>query len=137
MSNAMIKFDSDMIQKLAIFESVTKTSLKDCLEDEEEINFIVNSKDLGKAIGKAASNVKLLERKFKKKIILIGFEPDIKDFARNLLKPINIKDVAVDNDLLIITLFASQRNFPSKKVKKAKLLLTKYFNNIKNVIIKV
>lgn len=137
MTNVMIKLDSDTIQKLAIFESITRTNLKDCIEDEDEIYFIVNSKDLGKAIGKSAINIKALEKKFRKKIILIGFEQDPKDFAINLLKPMNVKSMSIENEALIITIFASSKNFPSKKVKKAKMLLTKYFNNIKNVIIKV
>jgi len=136
MSN-VIKLDSDQIQKLAIFESITRTSLKDFLEDETEMTFIINSKDLGKAIGKGASNVRMLENKFKKKVLMIGYEPDYKEFARNLFKPITIKDISLQNDLLNITIFGSQMAFPSKKVKKAKILLTKYFNNIKDVMVKV
>lgn len=137
MSNVMIKLDSSTIQKLAIFESITKSSLKDCLEDESEIMFIVNSKDLGKAIGKQAINIKALEKKFKKKVLLVGFEQDPELFAKNLLKPILIKNIQMLNDDMNITLLSSQRAFPSKKVKKAKTLLTKYFSGIKNVNVKV
>lgn len=134
---SVIKLDSEQIQKLAIFESITKTSLKDFFEDETEIMFIVNSKDLGKAIGKGASNIKSLERKFKKKILIMGFEQDYNDFARNIFKPIPIKEITLQNGLLNIIIFGSQMAFPSKKVKKAKMLLTKYFNEIKDVIVKV
>ncbi len=134
---SVIKLDSEQIQKLAIFESITKTSLKDFFEDELEIMFIVNSKDLGKAIGKGASNIKLLERKFKKKILMMGFEQNYNDFARNIFKPIPIKEITLQNGLLSIIIFGSQMAFPSKKVKKAKMLLTKYFNEIKDVIVKV
>jgi NusA-like KH domain protein len=134
---SVIKLDSEQIQKLAIFESITRTSLKDFLEDENEIMFIVNSKDLGKAIGKGASNIKSLERKFKKKILVMGFEQNYNDFARNIFKPIPIKEITLHNGLLNITIFSSQMAFPSKKVKKAKLLLTKYFNEIKDVMVKV
>jgi NusA-like KH domain protein len=134
---SVIKLDSEQIQKLAIFESITKTSLKDFFEDELEIMFIVNSKDLGKAIGKGASNIKLLERKFKKKILMMGFEQNYNDFARNIFKPIPIKEITLHNGLLSIIIFGSQMAFPSKKVKKAKMLLTKYFNEIKDVIVKV
>ena len=136
MSN-VIKLDSDQIQKLAIFESITRTSLKDFLEDETELTFIVNSKDLGKAIGKGASNVKTLENKFKKRVLMLGFEPDYQEFARNIFKPITIKNMSLQNDLLNITIFGSQMAFPSKKVKKAKILLTKYFDNIKDIMVKV
>ena len=136
MSN-VIKLDSDQIQKLAIFESITRANLKDFLEDETELTFIVNSKDLGKAIGKGANNVRVLENTFKKRVLIIGFEPDFKDFARNLFKPIAIKNMLLQNDSLIINIFGSQMAFPSKKVKKAKILLTKYFSNIKDIIVKV
>lgn len=137
MSNVMIKLDSSTIQKLAIFESITRSSLKDCIEDESEIMFIVSPKDLGKAIGKQAINIKALEKKFNKKVLLVGFEQDPELFAKNLLKPILIKNIQIINEDMNITLLSSQRAFPSKKVKKAKMLLTKYFNGIKNVNVKV
>ena len=137
MPNVTIKLDNDTIQKLAIFESITRTSLRDCIEEEEEILFVINNKDLGKAIGKGASNIKLLQRKFNKKILLIGFDSDPKLFARNLFKPIPIKNINLTNNILNIMIVGNQRAFPSKKVKKAKMLLKKYFNNIDDVKVKV
>lgn len=135
--SSVIKLDSDQIQKLAIFESITKTNLKDFLEDDNELTFVINSKDLGRAIGKGASNVKALESKFKKRVLMIGFEPNYEEFARNLFKPITIKEISLNNDMLNITIFGSQMAFPSKKVKKAKILLTKYFSNIRDIMVKV
>ncbi len=120
---SVIKLDSEQIQKLAIFESITKTSLKDFFEDEEEIMFIVNSKDLGKAIGKGASNIKLLEKKFKKKILMIGFEQDYKNFARNIFKPIPIKEITLQNGLLNMYLGPLMLYFYAKIQKPAQQLL--------------
>ena len=137
MSNVTIKLDNSTIQKLAIFESITKSSLKDCIDEDEEITFLINSNDLGKAIGKNAINIKTLQRKFNKKITLIGFDINPLQFARNLFKPIPIKNITLEDNVLNIMINGSQRAFPSKKVKKAKMLLTKYFDNIKDVVVKV
>jgi NusA-like KH domain protein len=136
MSN-VIKLDLEQIQKLALFESITRTSLKDFLEDENELTFIVNMKNLGKAIGKGANNIRILENKFQKRVLLLGYDSDYKIFAKNIFKPIIIKNIKLENDSLIITIFGSQMAFPSKKVKKAKILLTKYFDNIKRIMVKV
>ena len=138
MTQAMFKLDTDSIQKMAFFESITKTSLRDCIEGDNDLIFIVNSENLGKAIGKKGSNIKLLERRFNKKIILIGFDNDPSKFMENLLKPIQLKTINLDeDDNLNVVIKSSSRAFPSKKVKKAKTLLKKYFPSIKEVNVKV
>ncbi|HNV01253.1 MAG TPA: KH domain-containing protein [archaeon] len=59
--------------------SVSKVSPKDCIVENNIVTFLVNSDEVGKAIGKKAINVKELESKLKKRIEIIGFyeKPEI------------------------------------------------------------
>ena len=63
-----IKYDFDHIKYMALFEKITKTPLKDCIIDENQITFIINHHNIAKAVGKNGSNVKLLEKKLGKKM---------------------------------------------------------------------
>lgn len=137
MSNTTFKLGMEDIQRMQIFESITKTSLRDCIKtSEDELLFVVNSELMGKAVGKNGKNVKLLNKKFKKKIVLLGFNKDYKEFAKNLLMPVKIKSIKEENGILRIVIQTQLRAFSSKKIKKAKMLLKKYFLNIKDVSIK-
>lgn len=53
--------------------NVSKVSLKDCIIENNIVTFLVNSNEVGKAIGKKATNVKELETKLKKRIEIIGY----------------------------------------------------------------
>lgn len=142
MAEIRIKLDHKSIQKIAYFEKITRAKVKDCIEKEDEMIFIISSDDFGKAIGKGGRNVKLLGKKFKKRITLIEFDQDPKEFAKNLLKPVRVKSMNFEEDedgnkMLNIVINTSQRAFPSKKVKNTKKLLTKYFPNLEKVYVRV
>ena len=141
MTGVRIKLDTTKIQKIAFFESITKAKLKDCIETENEILFIVSKGYFGKAIGKKGANIKLFQNKFKKKIVLLEFNHNPEVFAANILRPIQIKNITTQNDndskVINIVINSSQRAFPSKKVKKTKTLIKKYFPSIENVVIRV
>lgn len=55
------------------FEKISRVSAKDCIVKGNIISFLVKGKEVGKAIGKKAMNVKELEKKLKKKIEIIGY----------------------------------------------------------------
>jgi len=142
MTGVRILLDNSAIQKIAFFESVTRVNLKDCIDEDEDITFVLKAGDFRKAFGNKGANLRVLEKKFNKRIIFLEFDHDPKKFAQNLLKPIQVKSVELvpkdDNSTIMhIMINTSQRAFPSKKVKKTKTLLMKYFPNIVDVIVKV
>ena len=78
---------------MALFEKETKTSLKDCIIDEDRVTFIINSDNMAKAVGKNGRNVRLLERKLRKKIKIVKFDEDCVQFTQNLIYPLNKKKI--------------------------------------------
>jgi N utilization substance protein A len=142
MNGIRIKLDTSTIKKIALFESITKAKLKDCIDYEDEILFIVGQGSFGKAIGRGGANAKLLQRKFKKRVVFLEFNKDPAKFASNILRPIQVRDKEVIEETsgsqrMNIHIKSSQRAFPSKKVKKTKFLVKKYFPNIEEVMIRV
>ena len=98
---ARIKYSADIIQYISIFESLTNAKAKDCIVNEQ-ILFIVNENDMGKAIGKQGSNVKRIENLVKKKIRLVEFNDDIVQFVQNLIYPITAKEIKEENGIVSI-----------------------------------
>ena len=63
-----IKYDINLMKFMQLFENLTRARLKDCISGEEQLIFIVEENEIGKAIGKGGSNVRRLEDLLKKKI---------------------------------------------------------------------
>lgn len=68
-----MKLTMENILLMNALTKVSKVSPKDCIIDNNIVTFLVNSDEVGKAIGKKAINVKELETKLKKRIEIIGF----------------------------------------------------------------
>lgn len=97
------KYDNALMGYMRIFENVTRTSLIDCFEDQKGVlNFFVDQSNIGKAIGKRATNIKLLENKFNKKIKVSAYNSDLKSFLNNLLFPLVVESIDYDPKTNII-----------------------------------
>jgi len=100
---ARIKLDMEHIKYMTLFEKITRVQPKDCILNKNSTLFIVESENLGKAIGKKAKNIKILEKKLNKKIKIIKFDKDIIQFTGNLIYPFRNLDITYENDDIIIS----------------------------------
>lgn len=97
-----VKLDSEVMQLSAIFERKTHTRVKYSFQDEDTIYFIVEQGDLGKALGKGASNLKYFSEKFKKRLKLIQYDPKVERFVANIIFPNKVQEIVlVDNTIEI------------------------------------
>ena len=97
-----IKYDIDLMKYMQLFENLTRAKLKDCISNEQLI-FIVEENEIGKAIGKKGSNVKRLEGLLRKKIKIVDFNPDVKQFIRNFIMPLQVNDINEENNIVTIS----------------------------------
>jgi len=95
---AKIIFNNDIIKFMSIFTNITHTSLRDCVDSNNKMVFIVEENQAGKAIGKGGINVKKLEQKFKKKIKIVEHSKDPIQFIKNLVYPNKVKEITCDED---------------------------------------
>jgi len=99
-----IKYDINLMKFMQLFENLTRAKLKDCISNEHLI-FIVQENEIGRAIGKGGSNVRRIEDLLKRKIKIVEFHPDVRQFIRNFVLPLQVKDVNLENNLITITGF--------------------------------
>ncbi|MBW2980555.1 NusA-like transcription termination signal-binding factor [Candidatus Woesearchaeota archaeon] len=97
-----IKYDADILKYMSLFESLTRSKLKDCIVNERVL-FVVEPNEIGKAIGKNGSNVHRLEGILNKKIRIVEFNPDVCQFVRNMLYPLQATEVNEENSVVTIS----------------------------------
>ena len=93
-----IKLTTDQIRLISLFQNVTKTTARDCLDDEKQdkIIFVVNEGKMGLAIGKGGSNIKSLQNILKRNVELVEHFDDPIKFLKNILNPKFVNGVKLD-----------------------------------------
>jgi len=73
-----IKLTTEQMRFISLFQNVTKSSARDCLDDEKQdrLIFVVNEGKMGLAIGKGGSNIKSLQNILKRNVELIEYNEE-------------------------------------------------------------
>lgn len=140
-----IKLTSEQMRLMSLFQRVTKSTARDCVEDEKKdrIIFVVGSGKMGLAIGRGGVNIKSLQNMIKRNVELVEFHEEPEKFLKNLLNNKLVVDVEIV-DSPDGTRQAKVTVDPGKKgivvgregrnAEKARLLAKRYFD-ISSVLI--
>jgi N utilization substance protein A len=92
-----IKFTSREMRYIALFQSITGATVKDCIVDEDlnRIIFVVKEGSIGMAIGKKGKNIHQLEKMTGKKHEVIEHSESPAQFIKNALKPAKVDEVRI------------------------------------------
>ncbi len=92
-----IKLTSREMRYIALFQSITGATVKDCIVDPElnRIIFVVKEGSVGMAIGKRGKNIHLLEKMTGKKHEVIEHSDNPAQFIKNALKPAKVDEVRI------------------------------------------
>ena len=96
-----IKYDSELIKLITLFESMTGAGVKDCIAGDSLI-FIAEENEMGKAIGKGGANIKRLESALKKRIKVVEFSSDVLQFVRNFVYPAEVAEIKNDRGIITV-----------------------------------
>ena len=140
-----IKLSTDQIRLISLFQNVTKTTARDCLDDEKQnrIIFVVNEGKMGLAIGKGGSNMKSLQNILKRNVELVEYFDDPAKFLKNILNPKFVNEVKLDtkpdgSSQAIIIVDHGKKGLvvgrEGRNAEKARLFAKRYFD-ISSVLI--
>ncbi len=92
-----IRFTSREMRYIALFESITSATVKDCIIDDalNRIIFVIKEGDVGVAIGKRGKNIHLLEKMTGKKHEIVEHSESPAQFIKNALKPARVKEIRI------------------------------------------
>lgn len=88
-----IVLDAETLRIFAMFEGMTRASLKDVLDEEDRIIFVVDEGQVGRAVGKGAVNLKRLRENMQKEVVLIGFAADREQMLKNVFHRFTVEKV--------------------------------------------
>jgi N utilization substance protein A len=92
-----ITFTEDTLRYINLFEAVTKTRVKDCMETEEKLVFVVEPGQANRAVGKGGENVIRLKNQTGKNIQVIEYSDEPEKFIRNVFYNYNVQNVVIEN----------------------------------------
>lgn len=132
-----IKITSDQLRLLSLFEKLTKTGARDCIESDEGVIFVVNPGKMGLAIGKGGVHVKALREKIKKSVDLVEYHEDPAKFLRSMLNDKMIRDVSVEeredgSKRAVVVVIPGKKGLvvgrEGRNAERARLLAKRYFD---------
>lgn len=134
-----IKIDTETLKHIAIFENITKATIKDTIILEDKLIFVVNKGFIGIAIGKEGRNIKILREKFNKRIEIIGYSDNLNEFIKNIFHKYNVCDIKIENARVIVKVSPTDKakaiGKNCRNLQIVKMLLSRHYN-ISDVVIK-
>ena len=95
--------NQEMMGLSSLMERITKAKVKDCFTDEEgSIFFVVAPGEIGKAIGKGASNIKRLQQELQRKIKIIEYNDNVVEFVKNIIYPLHVQSITEEQGVIVI-----------------------------------
>ncbi len=90
-----IKLSNEKLQYLSLFEDITGITPKDCVDsgNGDHLTFVIDSEDMGRAIGENGRNINKVREKMDKKVDIVEYSDDPEEFLRNIFSPIEIREI--------------------------------------------
>jgi N utilization substance protein A len=92
-----IRLDNQTLLSIGLFERVTGVPVKDCVDMEDRIIFMVDQGNITQAVGRNGENVSALRKKLGKVIQMIEFSDDPKRFVASVFHPYEVTSVEIEN----------------------------------------
>ncbi|MEM2226024.1 MAG: NusA-like transcription termination signal-binding factor [Candidatus Bathyarchaeia archaeon] len=144
MTAQKIKLTSDEMKYIALFESMTGATAKDCIIDEKmgRIIFLTKPGEMGLAIGKGGRNINMLKKMTGKQIELVEYSDTPEKLIRNSLSPANVKEIRLteksDKKIAVVEVDPKDKSIAigknGRNIEKTRMLAKRYFQ-IDHVII--
>jgi N utilization substance protein A len=144
MQSQRIRLKGDEMRLIALFESVTGATSKDCLIDDENGRIILVTKkgEMGLAIGKAGRNINTLRKMTGRHIEVVEDADEPEQLIKNSLAPAKVKTIRItekpDSKIAVVEVDSRDKAIAIGKngrtIDKTRLLAKRYFQ-IDHVII--
>jgi len=137
-----IKLDAQTLRYISIFEAATNAQVKDCIERENLVVFVVYPRNLRKALENNGSKIQTVRNLIKKNVMVVEYSPDILIFVKNVFHRFKVRNVKIDNvdGQFSITVFVDPKDKAraigkdGKNLKLAKEIIGRHFP-LKNLVV--
>ncbi|MEK6856726.1 MAG: NusA-like transcription termination signal-binding factor [Nanoarchaeota archaeon] len=95
-------YNSELMKYITLIENVGKVSIKDLFLYNGTICCTVDKNKVSILIGAEGKKIKRIQNMFNKKIKVIGYSEDIKEFVKDFIYPIKIDEIEQKDKNLIL-----------------------------------
>lgn len=92
-----ITFTGDTLRQISLFQDLTGATAIDCLDSEEKVVLVVQTGEVGKAIGKSGEHINRLKRLLKKEVQVVEYSPDPIVFIKNVFRNYGVREVTLQD----------------------------------------
>ncbi|MEK6848240.1 MAG: NusA-like transcription termination signal-binding factor [Nanoarchaeota archaeon] len=96
-------YDAELIKYIALFESIGRVSIKDIFQYNGMLCCVVDKDKVSTLIGAHGAKIKKIQNMIKKRVKVVGYSSDLKEFVKDFIYPIEADSVEEDNGDLIIS----------------------------------
>jgi N utilization substance protein A len=128
-----MRLGTNEILYINALESITGAKARGCIVEGNNVSYLVDSANIGKAIGKKGANIQAVKTKTGKNISVFEYAENAEDFVKKALGSVRIESIKHDNasNALFVNLAHGSRNALSNdfgKIKRIKEVLKKGYN---------
>lgn len=139
------KITLEELRYLSIFQDLTDALAYRCIIDEESnrLIFLVKPEDVGKAIGRRGSKIRILSEIFKKKVEVVPYSEDLETMIKNLFPGVRIENIQINErggqKVVVLRIQEEDKGRAigreGRNIKRARLVLKRLFD-VSNVVIR-
>ena len=133
-----IVLTDEEMRYIALFEEFTGVVVKDCIIDRERnrIIFVVKEGQVGKAVGRSGSRIKMLNKLLNKSVEVVEYSDNLEDMIRKSLFPARVNAIKVaktanGKKVVIVSVPPSDKGIAigrdGRNVSRARILAKRYF----------
>lgn len=91
-----ITIDNKILGYMALFEKVARVELKECLENEDMVLFVVLEKKLAEMFKRNDNAIAELKDRINKHILVVEYSRDLIMFVKNIFYRFGVKEINVN-----------------------------------------
>ncbi len=137
-----IRLNAQTLRYISIFEAATGAEVKDCIESDNLIVFVLYPKNIRKVLENKGEKLQTVRNLLRKNVMVIEYSPDVARFARNVFRRYKVKNVRVTSDeggfSIVVHVDPAEKaraiGKDGKNLKLAKEIIGRHFN-LKNLVI--
>jgi len=138
-----IKLDLESLKLIALFESVTRAEVKDCIASEEKVIFVVNKGQAGAAIGEKGENIQRLREMLRRSVEIVEWAEVVEQFVRNIFHNFKVSEVKIEKrnnrNTAIVTVDPDQKaraiGKQGKNLHAACEILQRHYKEVERILI--
>ncbi len=95
-------YDAELIKYITLLESIGKVRIKDLFQHNGMLCCIVDKNDVSILVGSGGMKIRKIQNMLNRKIKVVGFSHNIKEFVKDFIYPTIVDDLEEDNGCLIL-----------------------------------